>query len=75
MATTSSGADPAMVNKIASHLKSQGIFDQFRRDCLEDVDTKVSELRSRYFGPVKCPVLGSWNLERIKSKVILHSFI
>ena len=42
--TSTSGADPAMVDKIANHLKSQGIFDQFRRDCLEDVDTKVSSL-------------------------------
>ncbi|XP_078671069.1 uncharacterized protein LOC144911135 isoform X3 [Branchiostoma floridae x Branchiostoma belcheri] len=41
--------DPALINSIVDHLKSQGLFDQFRRDCLGDVDTKPAyqNLRSR----------------------------
>ena len=29
------------VSIIVQYLKAQGIFDHFRRECLEDVDTKV----------------------------------
>ncbi|XP_066277296.1 biorientation of chromosomes in cell division protein 1-like 1 isoform X2 [Branchiostoma lanceolatum] len=53
MASGSSGScnpgDPALINNIVDHLKSQGLFDQFRRDCLGDVDTKPAyqNLRSR----------------------------
>uniref|UniRef100_A0A8C3UCK8 BOD1/SHG1 domain-containing protein n=1 Tax=Catharus ustulatus TaxID=91951 RepID=A0A8C3UCK8_CATUS len=40
---------PELVSMIVNHLKSQGLFDQFRRDCLADVDTKPAyqNLRQR----------------------------
>ena len=33
--------DPNLEEKLVNELKAQGIFDQFRKDCLSDVDTKV----------------------------------
>uniref|UniRef100_A0A1B6KN32 BOD1/SHG1 domain-containing protein n=1 Tax=Graphocephala atropunctata TaxID=36148 RepID=A0A1B6KN32_9HEMI len=46
--------DPVLTNKIVTHLKSQGIFDQFRRECMADVDTKPAyqNLRQRVEGSV-----------------------
>lgn len=32
--------DPRLVDKIVGQLKSQGIFDRFRKECIADVDTK-----------------------------------
>ena len=38
--------DPHLEEKLVNVLKAQGIFDQFRKDCLSDVDTKVIQLMS-----------------------------
>nr|KAG5701621.1 hypothetical protein BaRGS_019310 [Batillaria attramentaria] len=41
-----------MVQETLSKIKSQGLFDQFRKDCLADVDTKpaAQNLRQRVEG-------------------------
>lgn len=33
--------DSILIKNIVSQLKSQGVFDQFRKECISDVDTKV----------------------------------
>lgn len=46
--------DPRLVEAIVGQLKSKGIFDQFRKECLADVDTKPAfqNLRLRVEGQV-----------------------
>ncbi|GFY51746.1 biorientation of chromosomes in cell division protein 1 [Trichonephila inaurata madagascariensis] len=34
--------DPVLIENIMSYLKAKGIFDEFRHECLADVDTKSS---------------------------------
>lgn len=46
--------DPRLVDHIVGEVKSQGIFDQFRKECIADVDTKPAyqNLRTRVEGSV-----------------------
>lgn len=46
--------DPMLVDRIVYELKAQGIFDQFRKECIADVDTKPAyqNLRQRVEGSV-----------------------
>lgn len=46
--------DPDFINAIVQEVKSQGLFDQFRKECLADVDTKPAyqNLRQRVEGSV-----------------------
>lgn len=41
--------NPKLVDEIVCEVKSQGVFDQFRRNCIADVDTKPAyqNLRQR----------------------------
>lgn len=41
LSTTLLAGDPRLVDHIVGQVKSQGIFDQFRKECIADVDTKV----------------------------------
>lgn len=34
--------DPKVVDNIVDRLKKRGLFDKFRKECLEEIDTKVS---------------------------------
>lgn len=46
--------DPRLIDHIVCELKSQGIFDKFRKECIADVDTKPAyqNLRQRVEGSV-----------------------
>lgn len=36
--------DQRLIDHIVGEVKSQGIFDQFRKECIADVDTKVRSI-------------------------------
>lgn len=36
--------DATLIENIVNYLKAKGIFDEFRHECLEDIDTKVTSL-------------------------------
>ncbi|XP_012220491.2 biorientation of chromosomes in cell division protein 1-like 1 [Linepithema humile] len=46
--------DPRLIDHIVGEVKSRGIFDQFRKECIADVDTKPAyqNLRTRVEGSV-----------------------
>lgn len=46
--------DPRLIDHIVYELKAKGIFDQFRKECISDVDTKPAyqNLRQRVEGNV-----------------------
>ena len=37
-------ADSKLINDVIDRLKKQGLFDKFRKECMADVDTKVTAL-------------------------------
>jgi len=43
LSNTLLAGDPRLIDHIVGEVKSQGIFDQFRKECIADVDTKVKQ--------------------------------
>jgi len=41
LSNTVLASDQRLIDHIVGEVKSQGIFDQFRKECIADVDTKV----------------------------------
>ncbi|CAG9856406.1 unnamed protein product [Phyllotreta striolata] len=67
--------DLRLVEQLVSELKSQGIFDQFRKECIADVDTKPAyqNLRQRVEGTVTTFLKQqTWNVELNKNQLREH---
>jgi len=45
LSNTLLAGDTRLIDHIVGEVKSQGIFDQFRKECIADVDTKVNNLQ------------------------------
>lgn len=54
LSSTLLAGDPRLIDHIVGEVKSQGIFDLFRKECIADVDTKPAyqNLRTRVEGSV-----------------------
>lgn len=65
LSNTLLAGDPRLVDHIVGEVKSQGIFDQFRKECIADVDTKVRNRLNNLF----ITRLSSNNYESIHSIV------
>lgn len=64
--------DPTLTASIVRHLKSRGLFDQLRRDCLGDVDTKPAylNLTQRVEGYItKFLAMQTWTPDMNKNQV------
>ncbi|CAG9829046.1 unnamed protein product [Diabrotica balteata] len=64
--------DSRLVEQLVSELKSQGIFDQFRKECISDVDTKPAyqNLRQRVEGSVSTFLKEqTWSVELNKNQL------
>lgn len=44
LSNTLLAGDSGLINHIVGEVKSQGIFDLFRKECIADVDTKVCKV-------------------------------
>lgn len=64
--------DQRLIQQIVHELKSQGIFDNFRRECIADVDTKPAyqNLRQRVEGSVASFLsLQTWSNDMNKNQI------
>ncbi|CAH1155882.1 unnamed protein product [Phaedon cochleariae] len=72
MGNTYMPGDPRLVEQLVYELKSQGIFDQLRRECIADVDTKPAyqNLRQRVEGSVTSFLKQqTWRPDMIKNQL------